>query len=271
MRKLKDLFSPIGLQHIKLIPTILLEIKNRPEFCMNYITHRKVWWPYILRNGYKIMCQDFDDLWTISEVIFKKCYGKIFPKSWTILDIWANTGISAIYLASKSWTSKIIAYEPFERNYNQIKKQVKLNRLENRIFTHKVWIDKTSGTKKLYIADQSVTPNMYNMTSSDTYVEITTTTIDDIIKDYRLQTIDFIKMDCEWAEFDILYWTSEENIKKIHEIKMEYHDIFVNDKKRNSKYLKSWLKQRWFTITKERIQPHAKNCWFIWCKRIHEK
>ena len=48
-------------------------------------------------------------------------------------------------------------------------------------------------------------------------------TLEDIFETYGLERCDFLKMDCEGAEFDIFYNCSEETLSRIDQIAMEVH------------------------------------------------
>ena len=57
-----------------------------------------------------------------------------------------------------------------------------------------------------------------------------------------------MKMDCEGAEFEILYSTSSEYLKRVEEIRLEYHDI--NDKNYNIENLIRFLEKNSFELVK---------------------
>jgi hypothetical protein len=50
------------------------------------------------------------------------------------------------------------------------------------------------------------------------------TTFDDALRDYRIPTCDFLKMDCEGAEYAILRSISSEGFSRIGRVSMETHD-----------------------------------------------
>ncbi len=56
------------------------------------------------------------------------------------------------------------------------------------------------------------------------HVEVSTTTLERIIRDNSLEQIDFLKLDCEGVEGQILQSTPKDQLRKIRKIAMEFHD-----------------------------------------------
>ena len=48
-------------------------------------------------------------------------------------------------------------------------------------------------------------------------------TLDDVLGDFGLDSIDLLKLDIEGAEFPLVMGTSSHTFRKIHRITMEYH------------------------------------------------
>ncbi|MEL6718938.1 MAG: FkbM family methyltransferase, partial [Bacteroidota bacterium] len=73
-------------------------------------------------------------------------------------------------------------------------------------------------------------------------------TLAQIIKTYHLDSIDFLKLDCEGAEYQILENLPSEIYQKIGVISMEFHDL--KDVKYNGDFLRQLLIQNGFNIVK---------------------
>ena len=61
----------------------------------------------------------------------------------------------------------------------------------------------------------------------------------------KINSIDFLKLDCEGAEYEILFKCPDKILNRIKIISMEYHEI---DKKRNKKTLIRFLKSKGFKV-----------------------
>lgn len=58
-------------------------------------------------------------------------------------------------------------------------------------------------------------------------------------------------MDCEGAEFEILYNLPDEYFKKIKKIRLEYHNHLSNEKN-NIEYLMKFLEQKGYRVKKSK-------------------
>ena len=56
-------------------------------------------------------------------------------------------------------------------------------------------------------------------------IKVQTISLNDFIKKNKLKKIDFLKMDCEGAEYEILYNLPKNVLNSIKKISMEYHNI----------------------------------------------
>ena len=53
--------------------------------------------------------------------------------------------------------------------------------------------------------------------------------LNELFKNYRIHRCDFLKIDCEGAEYNIFYHTSDKTFNKIRTISMEFHDVEGNN------------------------------------------
>lgn len=73
-----------------------------------------------------------------------------------------------------------------------------------------------------------------------------TTSLEEIIKDNNLNNIDFLKLDCEGSEYDILYGTTNSVLDKISTISIETHQGKADNE--NTAALIKYLKKVGFEI-----------------------
>ena len=54
---------------------------------------------------------------------------------------------------------------------------------------------------------------------------VPSTTLPEIMNAHGIDRIDLLKMDCEGAEYEVLYATSPEQLQRISRLRMEYHNL----------------------------------------------
>lgn len=133
---------------------------------------------------------------------------ELSKNSKTILDIGSNTGLYALISKSVNPDSEVYAFEPVDRVYKKLVKNIELNNYN--ITTIKKAASNSDGTAVIYDTDAehsySVTVNK-NLTPGDK--DVRETKIDIIklstfIKERNIQKIDLIKLDVETHEPQVL-------------------------------------------------------------------
>jgi len=170
------------------------------------------------------------DIWVIKETCLDRDYetaSTILEDGWSIIDIGAGLGDFSIDIARRHAHSTVYAYEPFPESFTLLQENVELNRLNNvRIFPSAVGAE-SSSLMTLYPgkseAVQYSTVSVGNLTVANA-VQVPSTTLDQIFEDLALQKCDFLKIDCEGAEYEILFNTSKQTLNKIKHICLEYHN-----------------------------------------------
>jgi len=91
-------------------------------------------------------------------------------------------------------------------------------------------------------------------------LEIQCVTLDDVFKKNKIDKCDLLKMDCEGAEFEIIYNASSECLDKIEEIRMEYHCF---EEGQTVQKLIDFLKDAGFKLTKfKKCTESVGDVWF---------
>lgn len=141
-----------------------------------------------------------------------------------IIDIGAHIGAFAVRAARMAQHGKVYAYEASNKNCALLIENRQLNGLEN-LYIENSAVSNRSGEMLLYTpANNSILGSLVQETSS--FVEtVQATTFSDIIAKHTLTQIDFLKIDVEGAEFDILFACSAEIFAKIRRMVIEYHEF----------------------------------------------
>ena len=138
-----------------------------------------------------------------------------------VIDVGAHIGTFTLNAANKAKKGKIIALEPSKETYKILKKNIEINNFKN-IISQNIGIWKKTDEIPLYIDEnESIGNNIFQKTKK--IEKINVISILDCIERYHLEKIDFLKMDCEGAEFEIILGMSDSTLKKIKKISMEVH------------------------------------------------
>jgi FkbM family methyltransferase len=151
----------------------------------------------------------------------------INPKS-IVIDIGAHRGAFTAYAALHSTT--VISYEPHPENYKHILELIEINSLKN-VIVHNVAIGARAGKGYLFNSPMSSRHHLVDNSSideRDNSLEINILSLDECLQPFEL--IDFLKMDCEGAEVDILLNASDKTISKVRCIAAEIHDPITSSK-----------------------------------------
>lgn len=214
MGKLKTIFGIINV------------IKNYPLWFKNYFKlNKNQFSTYVLKNNLKIKIQSAN-FNIINHLINYDVYNMNLIKSTDIVvDIGAQVGTFSI-LASKIVEGQVYAFEPTNENFDILNENIIQNKITN-ITPIKKAIFSKSCEKKISICTcegGAGSHSFYDETSEKTETVICTTLQDFMIR-YNLEKIDFLKMDCEGSEYEILFNMPKDTLKKIKYISMEVHTI----------------------------------------------
>ncbi len=181
------------------------------------------------RSGLRIRLRpNTDDLRIVKSNFVKKNYTKDFvpiTRDSIVVDVGAHIGSFSIMAARM--VQKVLAFEPEHTNYRMLKGNMELNDLKN-MSIFEMAVSGRSGCQDIYTyqGGSSADYSLYKrgITNIKTGC-IPTVSIEDIIKGEGLPRIDFLKLDCEGAEHDILRNMSLETAAKIVGITMETHRV----------------------------------------------
>jgi len=149
------------------------------------------------------------------------------PDKPTIIDIGANAGYFSLQALSHHPDARIIAYEPVPVNFAQLQRNIALNS-EGRIDAVQSAVFNKKGKIKLFLdPNDTFTTSASAVTqhnSADIEVELPCTTLDDLLDQHDVQQCDLLKIDCEGAEYAILYNVSPAGLAKIRQMIVEVHE-----------------------------------------------
>ena len=136
------------------------------------------------------------------------------PEVKGFIDIGCNTGLYCCVAASMCPESGVIhAFDPQKECIDTLKQTISLNRWEKRLYAHNYGIGEKRSKLQLQLSGSGSTFNSdFNSDSSLPHIEVEVLSLDEWIKDNPLENVDFIKVDVEGYELEVLKG-SENTIK----------------------------------------------------------
>jgi FkbM family methyltransferase len=172
----------------------------------------------------------------ILKEVFSGGYQIEFPNNSiaTIVDIGAHYGYFSMY-ASKNLSpgSKVFAIEPSQSNFERLQENINASCLKN-IHVSNVAIGNVNTVRKIF------TSKPQNHSLYEHYIDgmlegrnVACITLANFCEKNGISTIDFLKIDCEGAEHEIIQSFGSQILNKIKIISLEIHDMshygFDND------------------------------------------
>lgn len=143
-----------------------------------------------------------------------------------VIDIGAHIGVFSIKTARKNVNVKILAYEPNPVLHSFLVDNIHKNDLSGLITAHCLAVAKSPGERKFWgqtmIYEATKHPITKQMTDEKP-ISVRATTLPDIFTVHKIERCDFLKMDCEGAEFEIILNTPSKVLRKISKMEIEYH------------------------------------------------
>ncbi len=201
----------------------------------------------ILKNGFTIEAE-VGLRFLVREIFFTRVYNPSYlpiEDNDIVVDIGANDGVFTLFAASVT-RNAVHAFEPSPRNVEVLRRNIAANGLQHatahgyavsdKIGSAKLFLNAEDGQQNL-LSDQILPEKIeqyktntdlnYLITGPDvaeSYIEVPTTTLQEIMDSNNFEQIDFLKLDCEGAESLILQSTPTAYLQRVRKISMEFHD-----------------------------------------------
>lgn len=191
------------------------------------------------------------------EIFHDNIYQRFFEveEGDTVVDVGASVGVFA-YAASLSNPNRILCLEPQKSLFGTLTKNT--DRLPVRVDCVNRAVGSSTG--------RNIVPGIYDKNHTEMWgnpTDADTVTFSDIIKEQNIQTIDFLKCDCEGGEYDIFNDENYDWIKNnVRKVAGEWHlhndELKQKFRKFRDKYLKNMPNFQVFSI------DHVDIKWDIW-------
>ena len=129
---------------------------------------------------------------------------KVIKKNDIVLDIGANIGYYSLIFAKLVGDSgKVFSFEPESENFKILKKNIEVNGYNNVILEQKI-VSNADGKSTLYVSEKAGSHRIYKPDNYVESLEIESISMDSYIEKNNIKKINFIKIDVEGAELNVL-------------------------------------------------------------------
>ena len=174
-----------------------------------------------------------------------------------VFDVGANAGYFSVY-ASRVKGTKVYAFEPIKRLADTILHSKELNNFEN-LSVHNIALSDKNGHVRFYVSQvHDGCHSLFLRSDTDEYIEVETKTLQTFCDETAVTKIDFLKLDCEGAEYEILLTMDKDFLQtRIVKLSMESHDDIVPGKTHED--IERFLKDNNFEVIVSQGFLYAKN------------
>tara|TARA_Y100000310_G_scaffold228121_1_gene230398 strand:- start:403 stop:1299 length:897 start_codon:yes stop_codon:yes gene_type:complete len=193
-----------------------------------------------LRKGIKYKLRtDKGDFHIINYILNIGVYNQLMnyiKDNSVVIDVGAHIGIFSILAAKIASNVRVYSYEPDKDNYNLLKENIRINNLESNIIPVQEGVCEKKGRRTLIISKESFAwHSMFSLVSKVSHssfkksdketkkINMKCVTLKNIFDNFKISKCHFLKMNCEGAEYEILFNTPPRYLKKIESMTIEYH------------------------------------------------
>jgi FkbM family methyltransferase len=169
-------------------------------------------------------------LQTFKEIFMDECYlsglEHNVPSGGTVIDVGANAGYFTLFATSVFTGSQVFSFEPVPANYKQLERHRDLNSTKKIKCFPQAMAGKAGEINLSFDPADSFTTSASMFAQNNTQNEllkVPCVTLQDVMDQNNIRKCDLLKMDCEGAEYDILYNCPPDYLRRIDQIAMEVH------------------------------------------------
>lgn len=229
------------------------EVENWPKFLLFKINPTDNNFTFKLRSSYSItvpkkLFSPFKEIF-FDQVYLRNIREKLqLGERPTIIDIGANVGYFSLYMLFNFPNARVYSFEPMPYNFKRLMEYKNQYGFTNLHAVNKAVTDGNSGITINYSSNDDFTTvaSINGNSSKAKKLEVESVNLETILERYKIDTVDFLKIDCEGAEYMILYATPNHVLKRIKAMAIETHPSKKENE--NTEALSAFLSKNGFSL-----------------------
>ena len=223
---------------ISKLTSIVAGTRNPIPLLLDYAGVKRRPYRVVTRSGVVLELRPgLGDRFGFYEVAIREDYfesGQSIGPGDTVIDVGANVGCFALLAAKRVGpTGRVIAIEPEARTFEQLRRNIALNDADN-VVALRLAIGAQRGSIDLYTsAESALFSSIYTQVNrsdvADGTQKVPMITLADLMSEHAIPRCDYLKLDCEGAEHDIIASLTAEAAACISQITLELHKVDGRD------------------------------------------
>lgn len=177
-----------------------------------------------------------------------------------VLDIGAHVGTFAVWASYKCPGARIISVEPSPVTLDYLRRNVAENRLKN-VTVVEAACAADDGERQLFTRGVLAMNTLFAPRAGSVGTAVKCVTLDQLFARFAIPRCAFLKLDCEGAEYQILFSTSDEVLSRIACIAMEYHRSLAPY---DEDAISTFLHERSFEVTVGPLEDEEGGFLYAW-------
>lgn len=165
--------------------------------------------------------QIFEEIWWHDIYVRNYPHERGAPK--IVVDVGANIGVFSLLAAHRWPEAQIFAYEPAPDNFAWLDRNLRTCRAR-RITCYPLAVAGTPGNSRFYLKAESGWHSLYQ-DGAESSITVQAVTLETVLACTGARRIDFLKLDCEGAEYEILSERQALLSESVGFVAMEYHKV----------------------------------------------
>jgi FkbM family methyltransferase len=250
--------APRWIYYLSSIPTILLGMRPVGGILRLFLG-LPVPLPLVvtLDGGARFRIATRMDVWILKESCLDRDYerGARIEPDWTVVDVGAGMGDFTVHAGRLCPRGRVFAFEPLPESFARLEEHLRVNGVRNASAFPEA-IASTDGMLALYTVTGLSGQHRTAGDGADRAgapIAVRATTLASIFERLGITRCDFLKIDCEGAEFEILLGLPDAALSRIARIALEYHNHVTDH---SHEELVAFLESRGF-----RVRVHPSPAW----------
>ncbi|MBN1954682.1 MAG: FkbM family methyltransferase [Anaerolineae bacterium] len=178
-------------------------------------------------SGIQFLVRGAMDVWIVKETCLDRFYerhGGAVGTGWTVVDVGAGLGDFSLCAALRHPSNRVYAFEPFPGSFELLVENLRLNGVAN-VHPFAEAIGAESGEVLLDLSTgEPLQMSTETAAGKEGALTVPARSLADVFLRLNIERCDLLKLDCEGAEYAILFHAPQEVLGRVSHIVMEYHD-----------------------------------------------